>query len=116
MSQQQGGSPWGQQEEDSDNTVRVASVVAGTILVTAVAGYLFRRSRQKEHLPAVGRAEEVLEQARDAVSGFDLDAGREFLMKQILPELRPVLLTTLEELEDVAEQVFKEAKKAIKNM
>jgi hypothetical protein len=45
-----------------------------------------------------------------------MDASREFFVDKILPELKPALLAVLGELEDVVDQAFRRAEKAVKRM
>src|SRR5579871_1051046 len=73
----------------------------GTILATAVAAgviaFLLRRSREEEEEPA-GR---VAKLARELAGSDNLEAGRDFVMDKIVPELKPALLSALSEIEDV---------------
>src|SRR5438874_3202004 len=72
---------------------------AGTILATAVAAgviaYLLRRSREEEE-PA-GR---VAKLARGLAGSDNVEAGRDFLIDKVLPELKPALLSALSEIDD----------------
>ena len=45
-----------------------------------------------------------------------VEAGRDFLIKKVVPEFKPALLAILDELEDVIDQAFRRAEKAIKNL
>jgi len=88
---------------------------AGTILATAVAAgviaYLLRRTREEEE-PA-GRVAKI---ARDWAGSDSMEAGRDFLIDKILPELKPALLSALSEIEDVIDQAFRRIEKNIKKL
>ena len=88
---------------------------AGTILATAVAAgliaFLLRRSREEEE-----PASRVARIARDFAGSDSIEAGRDFVMDRILPELKPALLTALSELEDVVDQAFRRIEKNIKRL
>jgi hypothetical protein len=89
---------------------------AGTILATAIAAgiiaFLVRRSRAEEEEPA-GR---VARFARDWAGSDGVEAGRDFVMDKILPELKPALLSALSEIEDVVDQAFRRIEKNIKKL
>jgi len=88
---------------------------AGTILATAVAAgviaYLLRRSREEEE-----PASRVAKMARDWAGSDGMEAGRDFLVDKILPELKPALLSALSEIEDVVDQAFRRIEKNIKKL
>jgi hypothetical protein len=89
---------------------------AGTILATAVAAgviaYLLRRSREEEEEPT----SRVARLARDWAGSDSVEAGRDFVMEKILPELRPALLSALSEIEDIVDQAFRRIEKNIKKL
>jgi hypothetical protein len=89
---------------------------AGTILATAVAAgviaYLLRRAREEDEEPA-GR---VASLARSWASSDNVEAGRDFLIDKVLPELKPALLSALDEIEDVVDQAFRRIEKNIKKL
>ena len=89
---------------------------AGTILATAVAAgviaYLLRRSRQEQEEPT-GR---VAKLAREWAGSDGVEAGRDFLVDKVLPELKPALLSALAEIEDVVDQAFRRIEKNIKKL
>ena len=115
---QQGESTWTQWEDEGGGNRNMA---AGAILASAVAAgviaYLLRRARQEEveRTPS-GLAGKALERTRDAVGDDRIEAGRDFLVKKIVPEFKPALLAILEELEEIVDDAFKRMEKAIKNM
>ena|ERR671930_1578101 len=88
---------------------------AGTILATAVAAgviaYLLRRSREEEE-----PANRMAKFAREWAGSDSVEAGREFLIDKILPELKPALLSALSEIEDIVDQAFRRIEKNIKKL
>jgi hypothetical protein len=115
---QQGESTWTQWEDEGGGNRNMA---AGAILASAVAAgviaYLLRRARQEEEerTPA-GLAGRAYERTREAVGDDRIEAGRDFLVKKLIPEFKPALLAILEELEDVVDDAFRRAEKAIKKL
>ena len=91
------------------------SRAAGTILATAVAAgviaFLLRRSREQEVAPT----SRVARFAQSWAGPDSLDAGREFLLAKVLPELKPALLSALAEIEDIVDQAFRRIEKNVKN-
>src|SRR5437868_11152566 len=87
--------PW---EDRSGRTV-------GTILATAIAAgviaFLMRRSREEEE-----PANRMKKLARDWAGSDGVEAGRDFVMDKIVPELKPALLSALSEIEDIVDQAF----------
>lgn len=98
---------------DRNRNMATGAVVASAITVGAIA-YLIRRARKRRR--PTDLAGKVSELARDVVGNDPLEAGQEFLRKQIVPELKPVLLAVLDDLENVVVDGFKRAEKAIKKM
>ena len=115
---QQGESTWTQWEDEGGGGRNMA---AGAILASAVAAgviaYLLRRARreEEERTPA-GLAGRAYERTRDVVGDDRIEAGRDFLVKKIVPEFKPALLAILEELEEVIDDAFRRMEKAIKKM
>jgi hypothetical protein len=89
---------------------------AGTILATAVAAgiiaFLLRRSREEEEEPA----NRVAKLARNWAGSDSVEAGRDFVMDKIVPELKPALLSALSEVEDIVDQAFRRIEKNIKKL
>jgi hypothetical protein len=87
----------------------------GTILATAVAAgviaFLLRRSREEEE--PTGRMAKL---AREFAGSDNLEAGRDFVMDKIVPELKPALLSALSEIEDIVDQAFRRIEKNIKKL
>src|SRR5437870_11626663 len=88
---------------------------AGTILATAVAAgvvaYLLRRSREEEEPTS-----RVARMAKDWAGSDSIEAGRDFVMDKIVPELKPALLSALSEIEDIVDQAFRRIEKNIKKL
>ncbi len=87
----------------------------GTILATAIAAgviaFLLRRSREEEEPTS-----RVARLARDWAGSDGMEAGRDFLIDKVLPELKPALLSALTEIEDVVDQAFRRIEKNIKKL
>lgn len=92
------------------------SRAAGTILATALAAgviaFLLRRSREEEQEPTT----RVSKVARGFAESDAAEAGRDFFMDRILPELKPALLSILEEVEDAVDRGFRQVEKSIKKL
>lgn len=90
-------------------------IAASTILATAVAAgvvaFLLRRSREDEQPTS-----RVARFARDWAGSDGVEAGRDFVVGKVLPELKPALLSVLGEVEDVIDQAFRRAEKTIKRL
>jgi hypothetical protein len=90
----------------------------GTILATAVAAgviaYVLRRSREEEVVEEPSNR--MIQLARDWASSDSVEAGRDFVMDKVLPELKPALLSALSEIEDVVDQAFRRIEKNIKKL
>jgi hypothetical protein len=88
----------------------------GTILATAIAAgviaYILRRSREEEQEPA----NRMAKLARDWAGSDSVEAGRDFVMDKIVPELKPALLSALSEIEDIVDQAFRRIEKNIKKL
>ena len=114
---QQGESTWTQWEDEGGGNRNMA---AGAILASAVAAgviaYLLRRARQEEERTPSGIAGKAMDRTRDVVGDDRIEAGRDFLMNKVVPEFKPALLAILEEVQDVVDDAFKRAEKAIKGM
>jgi len=100
-----GARPW------EDRGSRAAGTILATAIAAGVIAFLLRRSREEEE-PA-GR---VARLARDWAGSDNLEAGRDFLVDKVLPELKPALLSALSEIEDVVDQAFRRIEKNIKKL
>ena len=75
--------------------------------------YLVRRSRaEEEEIPTNAMAR----LAREWGASDNFEAGREFLLDKVLPELKPALLSALSEIEDVVDEAFRRIEKNIKRL
>jgi len=100
--------PW------EDGAGRAIGTVVATAVAAGVIAFILRRSR----------AEEVVEEpsgqlarfAREWATSDGVEAGREFVMGKIVPELRPALLSALSEIEDIVDQAFRRIERNIKKM
>lgn len=95
------------------------ALATGTILASALAAaaivYLLRRSRKEARAPTTA-AERAWDRARELVGDERLEAGREFVVERLLPELKPVLLAMLRDFEEVADRWFRQAEQGIKRL
>jgi hypothetical protein len=100
-----GARPW------EDRGSRAAGTILATAIAAGVIAFLLRRSREEE-VPT----SRVARLARDWAGSDNLEAGRDFLVDKVLPELKPALLTALSEIEDVVDQAFRRIEKNIKKL
>jgi hypothetical protein len=98
--------PW------EDKSGRAVGTILATAIAAGVVAYLLRRSREQEEEPT-GRMARL---ARDWAGSDSMEAGREFLMDKVVPELKPALLSALSEIEDVVDQAFRRIEKNIKKL
>jgi hypothetical protein len=101
-----GTRPW------EDRSGRAAGTILATAIAAGIIAYLLRRSREEEEEPA----NRVARFAREWAGSDNVEAGREFLMDKVLPELKPALLSALSEIEDVVDQAFRRIEKNIKKL
>ena len=91
------------------------SRAAGTILATAIAAgviaFLLRRAREDDE--PTSRAANLM---RSWAGSDNVEAGRDFFVDRILPELKPALLSGLSEIEEVVDQAFRRIEKNIKRL
>jgi hypothetical protein len=118
MEQPQTGTTWNQWEDEGSRTWTMA---AGAILASAVAAgvvaFVLRRARHAEEARTpTGFASRAFDRTREMVGDDRLDAGREFLAKKVVPEFKPALLAILDDLEEVVDNAFRRAEKAIKKL
>jgi hypothetical protein len=100
-----GARPW------EDRSGRAAGTILATAVAAGVIAFLLRRSREEEE-----PASRVAKMAREFAGSDSIEAGRDFVMDKILPELKPALLTALSEIEDVVDQAFRRIEKNIKRL
>ena len=101
-----GARPW------EDRGGRAAGTILATAIAAGVIAYLLRRSREEEEEPA----NRVAKLARNFAGSENVEAGRDFLVDKILPELKPALLSALSEIEDIVDQAFRRIEKNIKKL
>jgi hypothetical protein len=100
--------PW------EDRGGRAVGTVVATAIAAGVIAYILRRSRQEEEVEEPTNKLATL--ARDWASSDSVEAGREFVMDKILPELKPALLSALSEIEDIVDQAFRRIERNIKKL
>ena len=100
-----GARPW------EDRSGRAAGTILATAIAAGIIAYLLRRSREEEE-----PSSRVAKIARDWAGSDSVEAGREFVMDKILPELKPALLSALSEIEDVVDQAFRRIEKNVKKL
>ena len=102
-----GSRPW------EDRSGRAAGTILATAIAAGVIAYLVRRARAPEVEEPSSR---VARLARELAGKDNVEAGRDFLMDKVLPELKPALLSALSEIEDVVDQAFRRIEKNIKKL
>ena len=100
-----GSRPW------EDRSGRAAGTILATAVAAGIIAFLLRRSREEQE-----PASRVAKIARDWAGSDSVEAGRDFVMDKILPELKPALLSALSEIEDVVDQAFRRIEKNIKKL
>ena len=89
------------------------TLVAGAIAVGTIVYLMGRAGKRRRSKNLAGKVSEL---ARDVVGGDPLEAGQEFLVKQVIPELKPVLLAILDDIEKVVADGLQRAEKSIKKI
>jgi len=107
----EGRSAYASQRPWEDRSGRAVGTILATAVAAGVIAYVLRRSRGEEE-PS-GR---VARLARDWAGSDTVDAGRDFVMDKIVPELKPALLSALSEIEDIVDQAFRRIEKNIKKL
>ncbi|MBV8715510.1 MAG: hypothetical protein JO020_35000 [Chloroflexi bacterium] len=97
--------PW------EDRSGRAVGTVLATAIAAGVIAYVLRRSREEEEPTS-----RVARLARDWAGADGVEAGRDFVMDKIVPELKPALLSALSEIEDIVDQAFRRIEKNIKKL
>ena len=100
------GRPW------EDRSGRAVGTILATAVAAGVIAFLLRRSRAEEEEPT----SRVAKLAKDWAGSDSVEAGRDFLVDKILPELKPALLSALSEVEDIVDQAFRRIEKNIKKL
>src|SRR6059058_4519019 len=73
--------PW------EDRSGRAAGTILATAIAAGVIAYVLRRSREEEEPTS-----RVAKLAKDWAGSDSVEAGRDFVMDKIVPELKPALL------------------------
>jgi hypothetical protein len=108
----EGRSAYASQRPWEDRSGRAVGTILATAVAAGVIAYILRRSREEEEEPA----SRVAKFAKDWAGSDSVEAGRDFLMDKIVPELKPALLSALSEIEDIVDQAFRRIEKNIKKL
>ena len=104
------------ENEEGNRGRTMGAIVASAVAAGAIA-YFIRRSRREEATQPVAVSGRSWGRARDlAFNEERAQATREFLVDKVLPELKPALLGILEEVENLVDDGFRRAEKAIKSL
>jgi hypothetical protein len=98
--------PW------EDRSGRAVGTILATAIAAGVIAFLMRRSREEEQEPTSRMAK----LAREWAGSDSVEAGRDFVMEKVVPELKPALLSALAEIEDIVDQAFRRIEKNIKKL
>ncbi len=108
----EGRSAYSSQRPWEDRSGRAVGTILATAVAAGVIAYILRRSREEEEEPTSRMAKF----AKDWAGSDSVEAGRDFLVDKILPELKPALLSALSEIEDIVDQLFRRVEKNIKRL
>jgi hypothetical protein len=97
--------PW------EDRSGRAVGTIVATAIAAGVIAFLLRRSREEEE-----PTNRMAKLAREWAGSDSVEAGRDFVMDKIVPELKPALLSALAEIEDIVDQAFRRIEKYIKKL
>ena len=103
--------PYASQRPWEDRSGRAVGTILATAIAAGVIAYVLRRSREEEE--PTGRMAKL---AREWAGSDSVEAGRDFVMDKIVPELKPALLSALSEVEDIVDQAFRRIEKNIKKL
>jgi hypothetical protein len=96
-----------------DNSGKAAGTILASALAAGVLAYLWRRSRESQTPEATRGLTSLMATLGES---DNLQAGQEFFVEKVLPELKPALLSILAEVEDLVDQAFRRAEKQIKKL
>jgi hypothetical protein len=102
--------------EDGWTQNKVTGAIVASTVAAGVIAYCIRHARHEKRRRPTDLAGKVYERARDVVGDDPIEAGREFLAKQIIPEFKPALLAIIHELDEVVDDAFKRAEQEIKKL
>ncbi len=108
----EGRSAYASQRPWEDRSGRAVGTILATAIAAGVIAYILRRSREEEEEPTSRMAR----LAKDWAGSDNIEAGRDFVVDKILPELKPALLSALSEIEDIVDQLFRRIEKNIKRL
>jgi len=97
--------PW------EDRSGRAVGTILATAIAAGVIAYVLRRTREEEE-----PSSRMAKLAKEWAGSDNLEAGRDFVMDKIVPELKPALLSALSEIEDIVDQAFRRIEKNIKKL
>jgi hypothetical protein len=97
------------------NSTKLGGTLLAGVVVVGIAAALVRRARHRQNTPAAV-ATQAFAQTRDALSSQGLEAGRDFLVKTVVPEFKPVIQAFLDELKMLIDDAFTRAEKALKEL
>src|SRR5438132_1134960 len=100
-----GARPW------EDRSGRAAGTILATAVAAGIIAFLLRRSREEEE-----PANRMSRFARNWAGSDSMEAGRDFVMDKILPELKPALLWALREEEGVVDQRSRQSEEDIESL
>jgi hypothetical protein len=107
----EGRSAYASQRPWEDRSGRAVGTILATAVAAGVIAYILRRSREEEEPTS-----RMAKFAKDWAGSDGVEAGRDFLMDKIVPELKPALLSALSEIEDIVDQAFRRIEKNIKKL
>jgi hypothetical protein len=107
----EGRSAYASQRPWEDRSGRAVGTILATAVAAGVIAYILRRSREEEE-----PSSRMARLAKDWAGSDSVEAGRDFLMDKIVPELKPALLSGLSEIEDIVDQAFRRIEKNIKKL
>jgi len=107
----EGRSAYASQRPWEDRSGRAVGTILATAVAAGVIAYILRRSREEEEPTS-----RVARFAKDWAGSDSVEAGRDFVVDKILPELKPALLSALSEMEDIVDQFFRRVEKNIKRL
>jgi len=102
--------PW------EDRGGRAIGTVVATAVAAGVIAYILRRSRAEEVVIEEEPAGQLAKLAREWATSDGVEAGRDFVMDKIVPELKPALLSALSEIEEIVDQAFRRIERNIKKL
>jgi hypothetical protein len=100
---------WSEAENSGNNMM--VGVVVGSAIVAGLLAYMMRRKSTPDTA-----ADRLASQLAGERGEKFAEGSREFLMKKVVPEMRPAMLALLGELEDSVNLGFRRVEKQIKKL